>query len=688
MKQPTLAEQEENEMQMAMDMSRNGGLPAQEVGVTTADKPYFGPVRHDHDTKNWIMTTSKSTAKEILLNPEPKDRQRQSKTPAFLRPSPAGHRLPGLIKILHAVPAAREAFLSRGSLLSDYGRQNEWWDGMAIESPRIVHRESDQELLDKEVLHESQRLMAFLDHTQRAYGSSEALCTYPGIGEHQGDAVPKAFLATWSAAASHYNPESPFSELFLSTGVKTYKDDHYQEDIGMLDLDLNEHLVEPGHTLYDAVDSLLWPGWDGTETDEQVFLDRVAEVLIIRIARNDDAAKGLDVKIPPVWYADRYRQPSQLRVQQMLAAKAAVKNEIDVLNARKHKATEFRSFRHQGKPIDIKSLLQVTREHFDKTARFGEDVKEVQATDTEQVVPDPKVYDQISEELKALSERVAQKLQVFEESKEKAREKLRELSKLLTEPSNIAEETPHDKYTLRGVCADPSTVYVLERNIPDSDDGMPEGEADEWRWWKLSYEANAVQPISCNKVREVEVLKAARNEASSAYLVYASERAMTVEHKELPAPLKSFVEADNQAFAAELASSPSPPPRADPSHNDPFFSVPLDTTSEGPHQPGDFNLPSYNDPYRQTFAAPPASNSYDDYIPASLRPGRSSVDLDDEGLEMTQRDDGWGGGAFGGGGGDGGNIPGGYQLGSYVPEIRMQDEEETEEEERRRGMEG
>lgn len=39
-------------------------------------------------------------------------------------------------------------------------------------------------------------------------------------------------------------------------------------------------------------------------------------------------------------------------------------------------------------------------------------------------------------------------------------------------------------------------------------------------------------------IREIEVLKAIRHEASSAILVYASDRAMLVEEGDLPAQLK------------------------------------------------------------------------------------------------------------------------------------------------------
>ena len=408
----TLAEQEDDEMQRALEISRGRTSPLQETGTTTANKPYFGPVRNEyHDTKNWIMTTSKSTAKEILLNPEPKDRKRPIKTPAFLRPSPAGHRLPGLVSILHTIPAAREALLSRNYVQNDYGYHNEWWDGVGIESSRIIHGEVDYDVVDREVVYESQRLMAFLDGTERAYGSSEALAALPGIREYQGDAVVKSFLDTWSDAVLQYDPAATFAKLFQSTGVRIIHGFPHPENVMILDLEVNEQLLESGQTLYDAIDALMWPGWDGDDLEGEVFLENVADVFIIRITRGNDTVNPLDVKIPSVWYADRYRQSSRPRVQQMLAAKAAVRSEIDDLNARKQKASEFRRSGQQGSPVDVNRLLEVARKHFEKTAKYGDETKSVKVPEMEQHSPGSEVHSRIAEELKILSDRVAGKLQ-------------------------------------------------------------------------------------------------------------------------------------------------------------------------------------------------------------------------------------------------------------------------------------
>ncbi|KAL8927954.1 MAG: hypothetical protein Q9208_002029 [Pyrenodesmia sp. 3 TL-2023] len=679
-RQRTLLEQEEYDLQQAMELSASQKVQSQQSGTTVANDKYFGPEREYHDTKHWIMTTTKSTANEIIPNPEPKHRRRQSSTPAFLRPSPAGHRLPGVVKILHAIPAAREALLSRNLVSNDYGHQNEWWDGATIESPRIIYSEAGLQASSEDVISESQRLMAFLDDTERAYGSSEGLSNLPSVREDPDDTVVKRFINIWENAVAHLNSASHLSDIFRSHGTRIVQGGESHEDISIVELDLTGQHLESGLTLYDAMDAFLWPCWDGTEHDQQVFFEKVADVLIFNVTRKDATAKGVDIKIPPVWYSDRYHQSSQPRIQQMLAEKAAIRKEIEELKARKQKASEFKRLNEEGTSLEVNRLLEVARQHLEKTAQFATKSERAQAEALGQPIANPEAYSRIAEELKTLSDRVAAKLQLFEESKEKARGKLRELSELFTEPSNVPEESPRDRYTLRGVCAGPHTVYVQERtNPPPENDLLDLAEEAEWQWWRLHYEASTAQPIiSCTKVREIEVLNAARHEAPSAFLVYASDRAMAVKNGELPFPLRMFVQADNRAFAAEIAASSTP--QLQPMSNNPYYQPPMD---EGPFRypdaresrTEDYDLPTYE----HSFPAPPRDTSYDHLIPASLR--QNSMD-GYEPIEMTERE-----GASNAFGGTNGGAADGYRLGSYVPEFPMQDGEEAEEERMQRGRE-
>ena len=144
----------------------------------------------------------------------------------------------------------------------------------------------------------------------------------------------------------------------------------------------------------------------------------------------------------------------------------------------------------------------------------------------------------------------------MESRKKGAIEALRGYSKILTEPSASPDEPPHHKYTLRGVCTQPHITYVLRprENAQESDARTD----DEWQWWRISFsteDAKTQQAESdhgshaapsntdvigytARRVREIEVLRAAREESRSALLIYASVNAVTAQEDQIQAPLQ------------------------------------------------------------------------------------------------------------------------------------------------------
>lgn len=167
----------------------------------------------------------------------------------------------------------------------------------------------------------------------------------------------------------------------------------------------------------------------------------------------------------------------------------------------------------------------------------------------------------------------------LEKRKQEAQETFRKHSKTLTEPTSPTEP-PFNKYTLRGVNTLPHVTYVLKRRVPEKGTRDSDGEGekpDEWQWWRISFskddakarlaeatQAAAVlssqsdpaqeQPettrknqiprnadvlgYTARKVREIEVLRAAREESRSVLLVYANEHAVNFQESGLPPELQ------------------------------------------------------------------------------------------------------------------------------------------------------
>ena len=85
------------------------------------------------------------------------------------------------------------------------------------------------------------------------------------------------------------------------------------------------------------------------------------------------------------------------------------------------------------------------------------------------------------------------------ESKERAREELRKLSKLYTEPSDDPSAPKMHPYTLRGVSTNKSTFYICRRPEVDLIDMDLDGDARETRsdqWWKIHYAATGQSPVT------------------------------------------------------------------------------------------------------------------------------------------------------------------------------------------------
>lgn len=144
---------------------------------------------------------------------------------------------------------------------------------------------------------------------------------------------------------------------------------------------------------------------------------------------------------------------------------------------------------------------------------------------------------------------------------------------MLTEQTS-PEEPPYNKYTLRGVSTLPHVTYVLKRRVPEEGPhGANEAnKPDEWQWWRISFSTDdakarlaeetqtaASRPAAdqqetrkkreiprntdvvgytARKVREIEVLKAAREESSTVMLVYANEHAINFKESGLPPELQ------------------------------------------------------------------------------------------------------------------------------------------------------
>ncbi len=391
-------------------------VQTQMTGVTNASAPHFGPARQEHYDINWALTVPRDFTKEIWLNPEPIDRKRDGTKPAFLRPATQGHRLPALIKILQTIPLTREAMLCRESILTDYGHHGDWWDGATIQAPKVFRVGHEGYGYDiEEVLYETQRLVAFLEETERAYGSIDSVLRIAGMENLKSDEILAEFFRVWSGATKHVHLSLALHKIVESKGTKrALQGPQFEEThkFTTLQVRIDEDIADKGRTLYDAIDDILW-STDGLEAEQQdVYLEKVGDVLILDVMRPNEASSGLGIKIPAVWYLDRYLESSVVEVREMRQLKAAIQKELDEIEHRRAQMAEYRPLADDAEVIDGLSLLNMATTHFDgsggkvKVSEPPEQQSENAASPTAS-----SKYDIMAKELRILSEKISEKLQ-------------------------------------------------------------------------------------------------------------------------------------------------------------------------------------------------------------------------------------------------------------------------------------
>ncbi|KAJ6107864.1 hypothetical protein N7523_009187 [Penicillium sp. IBT 18751x] len=575
----SLAEREEQELQQAVAMSLGSGK--QETGVTLKSEAQFGKATRDHyDEGAWAMTLFNTSSEEVLISPDPEDRKRVDGDPAFIRPTQDNLYLGGLLTILHEIPLAREALLLRNKVLFDYGNDPNWWNGQAINLPKIVTVHDSQDDNDwDDIIYESQRLMAFLDSTNRAFGSSDALANLKHVTSYSSDSeeIVARFLEKWHDAALRADPDNPLATIFMS---HAYKNSPFEVDEGGEPIEKQLYTfspqVEPDHgqTLYDVLDTAIWSDSPGEELDD-VWLETVGEVLLMKLDA-PDSSKSVDVKIPSVFYPDRYLSSCREISREFRTKRLEVENDVQRLEQVVQRLT------YPSSPAGTLTR----REILEKAAAAVPIVlaKKIPGEDESMnyEVANEKA-ERLTQELKVASAKLISKLKELEERKHAAHEIMRNYSKTLTEPSPNPGEPPLHKYTLRGVCTQPHVTYVLRASeTATSGDLMDiDGRNDSAsQWWRISFsvedgkarqamkrEAQGTHSASQNgdvvgytaqKVREVEVLRAAREEYRSVLLVYANDNAVNAKVEAAPDALRGFVNKDNELFAAECEQSTTP----------------------------------------------------------------------------------------------------------------------------------
>lgn len=491
----------DEEMQQAISMSMSQTLEGQETGVT--DGKNFKPAKRSYyDPNSWSVTISKP----VMPNPDPEHRKRPQGAPAFMKPSPRGHYLPALFTIFQEIPMAKDALLVRDAILQDYGVGNDWWDGEPIQIHRVVlSGTEDPPTQDVPLVVESQRIMAFLELTERAYGNVSVLGEISEASPEElgNNAVEGDFLEAWESQVLQVLPDYQLSQIFKirAKSVDTTEPDLEPNDESFSVIKLNALLVgQPGTahipkgclSLYDAIDSALW----GAEPVERrtTFIE-ANQIITFVIDQNTPSQLGVTepVNAAAVFYMDRYLEENVPKAKDMLRKRQKLLDHVSDADSAQAKFQWAPNARNTNQIIDAKDLLNVVKPFFAGTQPTSDEDTADDIINGENY-HDLDSHKDVGKRLQEVADRVMTKFQVLEEKKEKLAKQIRELSNFYKEWSDNKEDSPTHRYSLRGVATDPMTTFVLAD--PNSPEDLIDTLIDDWQWWKICYDAGESEPIS------------------------------------------------------------------------------------------------------------------------------------------------------------------------------------------------
>ncbi|KAG7122333.1 hypothetical protein HYQ44_003231 [Verticillium longisporum] len=582
---PNSSAQEDEDLQRALaESARESGVAPQENGImdgiTPTSTAHFGPAnRNDYDPSNWAMVPAgPATRARSALDPVPSKRQRASDAPAFLVQQPnarnAGHRLGAILSIFHEIPLSRNVLLQTGRPAENYGHNKEWWKGQAIYPAHLAAAMNQGQPVPDDVKpdfnEEIHRLMAFLDATDRSYGSVEVMADLLD-GTHAGR--ERQFFDVLNESN---DPDvlKPLMHDALSMLVNTYEVVESVDRFSFLDFELSAHQWSQVESFYDVWDCLAWDEsmtWQEIKDDTKMTVFReMGEIMTVLL--DGDCPDTID--IPEVWYPERYleaRKEDARAIQEQLAWALArlydataleheYKNWDDPVTHKQHDRRELLVQAVEQYEGFVKYLTGLVE--FEDFAPPNEEVSKLLQLDTLPPLATDKEKDMLAHCEQVLI-RCKHKLRELDANMNKLnadrdylKQYRRYLNTLLTdpEPEDGGEPIPFHgkKYLLRGVATGRDIMYICRRTEPQLID-LEETAQPLDQWWRLAYVAGDEQPVQAEKVEFSVVKEKMLKESKTPLLVYATEDALNTPRVPLSDELQRFVLAENKIFRQELS---------------------------------------------------------------------------------------------------------------------------------------
>jgi hypothetical protein len=305
-----------------------------------------------------------ATASEYIADPIPSHRQREEGQPAILKPSPRFNYFPAMLTILHSIPQFRNALLSPAVTQGDYWVGEEWWKGNPTGRARIMDDSVGwDEAYGLDIIYETQRLMAFLDNTDRAYTTIESMLDMdawkqleaPLLADPDDDLLK--FLILWSEACAKQDPDFKMDGVLRSVV-------NAQQQVNSFVLDSTVSLrVGRDTDIYDVLDDTFFPNPEGT-----AHIMNISNVLIFRLEGAKQDTNELGCRVPATLYADRYLEKNKHIIESMYGEIAVHNAKINGIKDQADRLMYHTPAKRNSKKIESLKLIKTSMKAFQPNA--------------------------------------------------------------------------------------------------------------------------------------------------------------------------------------------------------------------------------------------------------------------------------------------------------------------------------
>lgn len=340
---PQTEAQYNDDLQRAIAESKatSAGPTPQESGVTDAidNTPRFGPATRDnYENDQWSM---------VRIQPQPSDpppsaRKRLSEAPVFLtcRQNSAQlrrHRLGPLMMLLHEIPTTRNFFLLLEGSSPSYGSNNQWWRGEAIR-PNVDASSEGWAANDVHLVDELKRLVAFLDSTDRSYGTADGLRLTTSLKDVAWDPIVRFYESLFNSSNAQEIPR-----MWTNVKIESSELGSRPQEFAILEFRVPNDIPDFLRNLYGQWDWIFWLNHESAlskcpdeDVDQLASIQVPSQVLTIRVT-----TEGPRIEMPEALYIDRYLEANLEMARAMQKKTLRMWRAIELANERENAMTKW-----------------------------------------------------------------------------------------------------------------------------------------------------------------------------------------------------------------------------------------------------------------------------------------------------------------------------------------------------------